>query len=192
MTAAAQPHLQPGRVYRTRELASWGANAPRLAKRLVEEGVLVQLANGLFAAPKRSKFGVVPPSDEELMQGFLHGPFVFTGPDQWNRLGLGTTAIFATPLVYNTKRSGLFKLGGREFLLRRVAFPENPCPEWFVVDLFEHAAQAGTSRDELTEALARALKRGAFDRERLQTMSQQYGTKATEALIESVMASPAK
>jgi hypothetical protein len=57
------------------------------------------------------------------------------------------------------------------------------------VDLFEHAAQAGTSRDELTEALARALKRGAFDRKRLRDMSQQYGTKATNGLIESVLTS---
>ncbi len=31
---AAHPHLKPGRVYRTRELSRWGANTPRLAKRL--------------------------------------------------------------------------------------------------------------------------------------------------------------
>jgi hypothetical protein len=190
MTTATQPHFEPGRVYRTRELASWSANAPRLAKRLVRQGVLVQLANGLFAFPKRSKFGSVPPSDEELMRAFLNGPFVFTGPSQWNRLGLGTSAMFATPLVYNTKRSGLFELGGREFLLRRVAFPGKPTPEWFVVDLLEHADQAGASRHDLSAALARAVKRGAFDRERLHEMSQQYGTKSTRALVEAALARP--
>jgi hypothetical protein len=47
MTAAV-PILEPGRVYRTRELATWSANAPRLARRLVDEGALVPLAHGLF------------------------------------------------------------------------------------------------------------------------------------------------
>ena len=47
------------------------------------------------------------------MRAFLDGGrFVFTGPERWNALGLGTTALFATPLVYNTRRSGTFELGG--------------------------------------------------------------------------------
>ena len=46
----------------------------------------------------------------------------FTGSEHWNALGLGTTAVFPAKLVYNTKRSGEFTLGGRRFLLRRVGF----------------------------------------------------------------------
>ncbi|MFN0061924.1 MAG: hypothetical protein ACKVPX_05350, partial [Myxococcaceae bacterium] len=125
MTASAHPQLEPGRVYRTRDFLTWTANAPRLAKRLVREGRLVPLAHGLFAYPRRSRFGTVPPTDEELMRAFLEGGlFVFTGPERWNALGLGTTSVFAAPLVYNTKRSGTFELGGRPFVLRRVAFPQ--------------------------------------------------------------------
>ena len=106
----------------------------------------------------------MPPTDEELIRAFLDGtPFVFTGPDRWNALGLGSTALFAAPLVYNTKRSGTFELGGRKFVLRRVAFPESPPVEWFVIDLLEHADQAGTSRADVAMALARALSRDAFD-----------------------------
>ena len=60
MASPAHPKLEPGRVYRTRDLEPWGANAPRLAKRLVAEGLLVPLAHGLFAHPKRSRFGSVP------------------------------------------------------------------------------------------------------------------------------------
>ena len=42
------------------------------------------------------------------MRTFLDGgPFVFTGAERWNALGLVSTAAFAAPLVYNTKRSGL-------------------------------------------------------------------------------------
>jgi hypothetical protein len=121
------------------------------------------------------------------MRAFLDGPYVFTGPERWNALGLGTTALFAAPLVYNTKRSGTFTFGGRRFILRRVAFPLNPPPEWFVVDLFEHAEQAGASRSELSEALTRALTRGSFQRERLREMAERYGTKQTFALIESAL-----
>src|SRR5712692_7173187 len=160
MPTPAHPQLEPGRVYRTRELSAWGANTPRLAKRLVREGALVQLAHGLFAHPRRGRFGVAPPGDKELMRAFLDGgPFVFTGPERWNALGLGSTAIFAAPLVYNTKRSGAFELGGRRLALRRVAFPPNPPPEWFVVDLFENADRAGASRTELPAALTRACAR---------------------------------
>ncbi len=184
----SQPNLEPGRVYRTRDLAAWSANAPRLAKRLVDQGQLVPLAHGLFAHPKQSRFGPVPPLDEEIMRAFLDGgPFVFTGPEHWNALGLGTTAVFAVPLVYNTKRSGTFTLGKRRFLLRRVAFPEVPPTEWFVVDLLEHADQAGSSPDDIAEVLTRAVARGQFDRARLRDMARRYGSRATYARVEHAL-----
>lgn len=177
-----------GRVYRTRDLATWSANAPRLAKRLVEERELVPLAHGLFAHPKQSRFGPVPPRDEEIMRAFLDGgPFVFTGPERWNALGLGTTAVFAAPLVYNTKRSGTFTFGNRSFVLRRVAFPENPKAEWFIIDLLEHADQAAASPTEVAEVLGRALARGRFDRERLREMAKRYGSRATIALVDGAL-----
>jgi hypothetical protein len=184
----SQPHLEPGRVYRTRDLAAWSANAPRLAKRLVDNGELVPLAHGLFARPKQSRFGPVPPLDEEIMRAFLDGgPFVFTGPERWNALGLGTTAVLAVPLVYNTKRSGTFVFGKRRFVLRRVAFPENAPTEWFVVDLLEHADQAAASPDDVADVLARALARGRFDRNRLRDMAKRYGSRATMARVERAL-----
>lgn len=184
MSVAAQPILEPGRVYRTRELGQWSANPPRLAQRLVRAGRLVQLAHGLFAAPRRSRFGEAPPTDEALLGAFLDGtPFVRTGPERWNALGLGTSAVFATPLVYNTKRSGRFSFGGRQFLLRRVAFPEAPSPEWFVIDLFENAEMAAASPTELAAALQAALRDGRFDRARLSVMSSRFGSKRTQVLV---------
>lgn len=177
-------HCLYRRVYRTRDFAAWGANAPRLAQRLVREGQLLQLAHGMFTAPKRSRFGVVPPTDEALMRAFLTGGrFVFTGPERWNALGLGTTAVFALPLIYNTKRSGQFKFGGREFLLRRVAFPEEPTPEWFVVDLFENADRAAASLGELTASLTAALRTRRFNRGRLLEMAHRFGSRRTLQLV---------
>ncbi|MGH7443065.1 MAG: hypothetical protein ACREKE_10375 [bacterium] len=185
MTLAAAPFLKPGMAYRTRDLAAWSANPPRLAKRLVRDGQLVPLAHGLFLHPTPSRFGPAPASDQELMRVFLDGtPFVFTGPERWNALGLGSTALFAHPLVYNTKRSGLFRLGGRSFQLRRVAFPPAPSREWFAVDLLEHADQAGTSRVELAAALGRSLASGAFSPGVLAKMVKSYGSKAIQALVQ--------
>lgn len=188
MTAAVHPALEPGRVYRTRELAMWSANPSRMAQRLVRDGQLIELAHGLFAAPRRSRFGAVPPTDEALLRAFLAGgPFVFTGPEQWNALGLGTTASFATALVYNTKRSGCFTFGSRQFLLRRVGFPPMPSPEWFVVDLFENAEQAAAAPEDLSRALAVALRSGRFDRVRLRQMAKRYGSRRTQALVSAVL-----
>lgn len=194
MDTPNQVHLEPGRVYRTEELERSKKNASRLAKLLVEKGALVPLARGLFVHPKRSRFGVVPPSDTEVMRAFLKGaPFVFSGPDLWNALGLGSTAVYAATLVYNTKRSGNVEIGGRRFILRRLTrFPENPTPEWFIVDLFANADRAGVSTSVLTDALGRALKRGEFDRARLQEVSEKYGSKRAQALIASALkAAPA-
>lgn len=192
MAVATQPQLRPGRAYRTKELAAWSANAPRLANRLVREGQLVPLAHGLFVHPRRSRFGDVPPTDDEVMRAFLDGGrFVFTGPERWNALGLGSTAMFAMPLVYNTKRSGTFELGGRRYVLRRVAFPDRPTAEWFVVDLFENARSAGADPRELAHALRRAVAAGSFDAGRLRELAQRYGTRQTRALVESALAASA-
>ena len=189
-----QPQLEPGRVYRTREFAAWSANAPRLAKRLVAEGKLVQLAHGLFAHQEQSRFGPVPPRDEEIMRAFLDGgPYVFSGPERWNALGLGTTAMFAVPLVYNTKRSGTFTFGNRRFALRRVAFPkEGLSAEWFVIDLLEHAGQVAASPSKVARILGHALARGKFDRDRLGAMARRYGSRETVALVEGALLSALK
>jgi len=48
---------------------------------------------------------------------------------------------------------GRLILGGRPFEFRRVAFPDESTAEWYVVDLFESAARAATSRANLTQHL---------------------------------------
>ena len=184
MPAAARPRLTPGRVYRTKDLHRWGANASRLAGRLVREGGLVRLGHGVFHCPKQSRFGPVPPGDPELMRGFLEdSPFLFTGSDRWNALGLGTTAVFAEQLVYNKKRSGRFRFGNRTYRLRRVRFPRNPAPEWFVVDLLENRDMAGVSLDSLERALARAIGTGRWRPDKLRETAATYGTRRTQAAV---------
>jgi hypothetical protein len=188
MSLAAQPSLTPGKTYRTRDLRRFGANPARLARRLVREGKLQQAAHGLYYAPLQSRFGQAPPPDEEILRGFLgSSPFVITGPPKWNALGLGATAMFAATLAYNQKRTGEFTFDGRRFILRRVYFPEHPSPEWFVIDLLQHHDMAGVSLDELRDRLVATVREGQWDQERLRAMAEQYGTKATLALVEQCL-----
>lgn len=181
------PHLalDHDRVYRTRELARWSRNPSRLAARLVETGTLRRLGHGLYVRPRSSRFGDVPPSDEALLQALLGDtPFVVTGPPAWNALGLGSTAMHADTLVYNTRRSGTYRLGGRDFRLRRVAFPARPPREWFVVDLLEHAAEAGVSRREVAANVLRAVAAGRLDAERLGEMALRYAREDVRGLLD--------
>ncbi len=185
MPAPHCPKLIHARVYRTCDLAPWGKNPSRLARRLEREGVLRRLGHGLFVYPRRGKFGPVPPTDMELLHTFLGGtPFVITGSERWNALDLGTTVVFAAQLVYNTKRSGHFEINGRTFLLRRVAFPKTPTPEWFTVDLIQHHEMASISLEMLERSIAGALTNKSLDREELRKTARQFGTKATQALVD--------
>jgi len=190
MNTPAQPELKPGRAYRTRDLRLWSANSTRLARRLVDEGKLLEAAHGLYYAPIPTRFGPAPASSEELLRAFLGGdPFLLTGPPYWNALGLGSTAMFAVTLVYNTRRSGEFRLGGRRFLLRRVYFPQNPTVEWFIVDLLQHHDMAGVALSELRAGLVATLRSGRWNRKRLREMAEIYGTKATLAVIDEALRS---
>lgn len=184
--------LDLGRVYRTRDLARWTRNPTRLAVRLVEHGALRRLGHGLYMRPRPSRFGAVPPRDEDLLRAFLRDtPFVVTGPPAWNALGLGSTALHADTLVYNTKRSGTFQLGGRTFRLRRVAFPENPPAEWFVVDLLQHAGEAAVSRQAVVEAVERSLDAGNLDANRLRAVAERYAHKSVRTLLDTMLAARA-
>jgi hypothetical protein len=189
MSSTRHKRYRPGAVYRTRDLRRWARNPTRLARDSVAGGELVRLAGGLYACPRKSKFGALPPSDEAIMKAFLDGaPFVFTGPERWNQLGLGSTARFASRLVYNTKRSGEFLFGNKRFVLRRVRFPRRPSPEWFVVDLLEHHGMAGVDLDLLKKNLVGALRLDRFDPDELVRMARRYGSKATQALVGRVIA----
>jgi len=174
----------PGRVFRTRDLAAWSTNPTRLVRRWVDEGTCLRLKSGLYAIPKPTEFGMAPPTSGDLLARFLDGdPFVVTGPPVWNALRLGGTQLFALPLVYNRKRSGVFRLGGRTFRFRRVRFPDSPCPEWYAVDFLENLGPMCLDAAEAEGHLAARLREGSFSADKLREMAGTYGTKATQALV---------
>lgn len=176
--------LTPGRVYRTAELKRWFSNPTRAAERLVESGELTKLRHGLYYRPRLSKWGVVPPAREEVLRAALKNtPFVVTGSGPWNALGLGSTAVFATPLVYNSKVSGEETIGSFRFAFRRVRFPRRLVAEWFVVDLIQHRRMAGLDAETLAHTLRSALAERRFDAALLTTMAAEYGTCDTQAMV---------
>jgi len=48
---AKEPRLEPGRIYRTQELARFTTNLSRLTRRLLKEKKLVRLAYGFYLCP---------------------------------------------------------------------------------------------------------------------------------------------
>lgn len=190
MPAAAQPVLEPGRVYRTHDLLPWGRNAPRLAQRLVRDGLLRKLRQGVFEAPRQTKFGLAPAEDDQLVQAYLGtDDYVFTGSARWNALGLGATGVQAVTLVYNKKRTEDVVFGKRRFLFRRVAYPSTTPPaEWFAVDLLRHCAEAGVSREEVLAALVVAVAHGRLDCGVLLDMAKRFARAGTVAVLTAALA----
>jgi hypothetical protein len=181
------PDLQPG-VYRTRDLPT--KNKTRFAKMMVGARKLQALElKGLFMVPKKTRFGNAPPPRKELVAAFLRDDdFVFTGPEAWNALGLGTTAVFANHLVYNKKRTVRQTLAGQPFqFCRRVRLPPVPTSEWYAVDLLENAGSVGSSRAALLPALASALRVGRFDSVRLLEAAAEYGNEETRATVTTAL-----
>jgi len=173
-----------GRVYRTAELGRWFSNPTRVAERLVEAGELTKLRHGLYYCPGRSKWGVVPPAREEVLRAALKNtPLLVTGSGRWNALGLGSTAVFAAPLVYNRKVTGEETIGPFRFAFRRVRFPRRLVAEWFVVDLIQNRRMAGLDAETLAHTLRSALAERRFDATVLTTMAAEYGTRDTQALV---------
>ncbi|MDT8342289.1 MAG: hypothetical protein RQ751_12315 [Longimicrobiales bacterium] len=149
------------------------------------EGRLLPLRKGLYLAPKHAFWGTAHPTESELLRAFFAGrPYLRTGPSVWNSLGLGTTAVEARPLVYNTTRTGTENLAGRTFELRRVRFPRSPDPEFFVVDLLSNVDRMDQPLEEVLRHLGEAVREERFDTTRLREMAAKFGTAQVQAQVD--------
>jgi hypothetical protein len=178
-----EPPLEPGRVYRTKEFGAWARNPFALAKRLVAEGRLRHPGHGLYYLPEQSRFGPLPPDEDELISAFLfRRPFVFSGTSFWNALALGTTQESMVDLVYNENRSGLLRVDGRRYQFRRTRFPATPSAEWFAVDFMNNLdaiVDAEPARN--LAALRRRLNRDLDPRKFAEALAG-YGTRRAKML----------
>ena len=183
--------LQPGRVYRRADLAQWSKSVDRHVRELVDRGVLQKLRNGLYYYPKQSAFGPVPADERELVRRFLkEDDFLLTSPNAYNTLGLGTTQLYNTRVVYNHKRHGRFTLGGLTFEFRnKPRFPRKLTEEFLLVDLLNNLPALAEDPEVLlarTRAKAKELNAG-----RLRSAARNYGKVATRKFFEQVLADAA-
>jgi hypothetical protein len=171
--------LRAGQVYRREDLARHSTAVDRHLRELVSAGVLNKLAQGLYHAPKSSSFGPLPPTDEQVVAGFLKDKdFLVFSPSAYNTVGLGTTQLYNRTLVYNHKRHGVFKLGNRLFDFRvKPRFPKALTPEFLFVDLLNNLDELAEDRDAVLR-LARS-KLAEFEAARLQRAVESFANQAT-------------
>ncbi len=182
-TAHLAEELQAGHVYRREDLARLSNAVDRHLHELVSTGLLKKLAQGLYYAPKPSKFGPLPPTDEQVVRGFLRDKdFLVFSPSSYNTVGLGTTQLYNSTLVYNYKRHGFFKLGNRAFNFRvKPRFPKKLTPEFLYVDLLNNLGELAEDRDAVLRQARTKLM--SFNQPRLQQALDSYGSMATRKRV---------
>ena len=174
--AELKRHLRAGQVYRRSDLELWSNAVDRHVKQLVDDGTLTKLSGGLYHYPKQTSFGAVPADDEKLVEAFLQDHrFLLTSPNAYNALGVGTTQLYNETVVYNHKRHGRFKLGGRVFDFRvKPHFPRSLSEEFLLVDLVNNLDRLAEDRDSTLKAVAK--KAGSADPKMLGRAVREYGS----------------
>jgi hypothetical protein len=184
---ALKQYIKPGRVYRRSDLEFHSTAIDRQLGELTKAGVLKRLRQGLYYAPKESKFGSVPPEDKELVEGFLKDRnFLLLSPNAYNSLGLGTTQLYNSTWVYNHKRRGEFKLNGKNFQFKmKSSFPKNLNVEYLVVDMLNNLHELAEDPTSIVTAFQRKIQ--SYNASTLINMAQLYGSGETKKMIRSAM-----
>jgi hypothetical protein len=146
---------------------------------LTADGTLVKLAQGIYAKPRKSRFGVVLPSVEKVVQAIAirdNAEVLPSGMTALNVLGLSTQV----PMNYTYLTTGserTIKLTNRQVILKR-GVPKNFCYGTRLIGL-------------LVQAL-KALKQENVGQEELQTIRSLISKEPNkEALVKDVDMMPA-
>ncbi len=179
-------HIKPGQVYRRSDLEYYSSAIDRHLGILIKDGSLVKLNQGVYYAPKSSKFGVVPPDDVVLVECFLKDTdFLMVKPNAYNTLGLGLTQLYNTTWVYNHKRKGEFKFNGKSFEFKiKTSLPNQLCKEFLLVDLLNNLDELAEDQNQTIKNLSNNLS--SFKNEELLRVAQLYGSGRTKQLLKSI------
>lgn len=110
---------------------------------LTTEGILVKIAHGIYAKPRRSKFGVVLPSIDKVVQAIAvrdNAEVLPSGMTALNVLGLSTQV----PMNYTYLTTGserTINLSNRKVVLKR-GVPKNFCYATRLISLLVQALKA--------------------------------------------------
>jgi hypothetical protein len=180
-------HLKPGDVYRRNDLKKWSNAVDRHLHGLLQDETLQKLAPGLYYYPKVSVFGKTPPEDEVLVRSFLKDDrFLLTSPNDYNKLGVGTTQLYNKRTVYNHKRHGDFKLGNRVFSFQRKPhFPKQVTPEFLLVDLVNNLETLAEDQPAVLERVKEKV--AAISVKKLRNAVSQYGSVKAKKLFAPLM-----
>ena len=110
---------------------------------LTDSGLLSKVAQGIYVKPRKSKFGLVLPSIEKIVQAIAmrdNAEVLPTGTTALNALGLSTQV----PMNYSYLTSGserTIKLANRQVVLKR-GVPKNFCYKTRLIALLTQALRA--------------------------------------------------
>ena len=180
-------HMKTGFVYRREDLLSFSSNLDRDLHTLVEAKKLKKPATGLYYKPKHSRFGLLPPTDEALVKGFLNKPFLMFSWNDYNKLGLGLTQLYNKVVVYNSERHEDKKLGNRVYSFKRPnnGFPTKLTKEFLLVDLLNNVKYLTEDVSQLQLKVEKNLNQ--FDKELLMKLSAKYGKVATRKYVQALL-----
>ena len=161
--------------------------------RLVAEGVLKRLSKGRFFKERQSVFGVLPPSEMEVVKDFLvkNGQTVgyITGTQSFAEMGL-TTQVSSKLLVGTNKYRRTVKRGDYEvsFLLQPNPIRENEIEKYRLLDALRLVREIpATTPDDAVRFLIGLLERMKDkDRLRLTELAQGY-TPYVRALLGAML-----
>ena len=180
-------HIKQGEVYRRSDLEYYSTAIDRHLAQLTKDNTLVKLNQGLYYAPKQSKFGVVPPDDHQVVERFLKDEdFLLMSPNTFNSLGLGLTQLYNTTWVYNHKRKGEFQLNGKTFEFKlKSSFPKNITREYLLVDLLNNMESLAEDQSETLNRLPNNIAN--FNTDALMKATQLYGRGKTKRRLKSIV-----
>ena len=110
---------------------------------LTNEGILVKIAHGIYTKPRKSKFGVVLPSVDKVVQAIAirdNAEVLPSGMTALNALGLSTQV----PMNYTYLTTGserIVNLSNRKVVLKR-GVPKNFCYGTRLISLLVQALKA--------------------------------------------------
>jgi hypothetical protein len=173
--------LRAGQVFRRKDLAAQHPSIDRELSRYLREGKVCKAAQGLYYVPKKTPFGEAPPAQAALVAKFLEDDrFLMFNPSSYNSLGLGTTQLYNTTVVYNHKRHGKFILAGLEFDFReKPNFPtaRQVNREFLLVDMLNNLDHLAEDSQAVLKAVQ--IKLSSFDRLQLEGAVTAYGSART-------------
>lgn len=175
--------LSEGTVYSWNELKEYSSSPSRHVKRLLDEGLLNKVGPGLYSPPQKSRFGLLPPKEDELVKNFLKSDdFLLFSTNLYNSLGLGLTQLKNETIVYNKKRYEPVVLLGRKFEFKRPnnGYPNKLTAEFLVVDLMNNLKSVGEDPRSLQENVMKAVHLNKFKTELLLELASMYGKVATK------------